>query len=255
MLKKLSYFFFLLFSITTSAQHITGKVYDSKSVLKNIKISNITKQSVVYSDDEGIFKIKAELNDSLVFSSIFYKEQRLQITQYHLDELFVVELEKTTNSLDEIAIKSNPKAKEFSEEKYQANFGEQLKNDMKNNPHLYGPPSSGNMDFVKIIGLIGKLFKKKNKEDAIIYATYTDFKNTFEKSSFFNNKLLTDDLKIEADYKFLFFEFCETKQINLELLNKQHQVELLDLLFKASEEFLAFIERYKQNQKIEDSKN
>ena len=97
--------------------------------------------------------------------------------------------------------------------------------------------------------------KRRIKKDAIIYATYTDFKDTFEKSSFFNNKLLTDDLKIEADYKFLFFEFCETKQINLELLNKQHQVELLDLLFKASEEFLAFIERYKQNQKIEDSKN
>ena len=164
MLKKLGCFLFLLFSIITSAQQITGKVYDSKSVLKNIKISNITKQIAVYSDDEGIFKIKAELNDSLVFSSIFYKEQRLQITQYHLDNVFVVELKKTTNSLDEVVLTSSPKAKEFSEEKYQANFGEQLKNDMKNNPHLYGQPSSGNMDFVKIIGLIGKLFKKKNKK-------------------------------------------------------------------------------------------
>ncbi len=255
MCKKIGYILFLLVSITASAQEITGKVYDAKSVLKNIKISNITKQSAVYSDNEGIFKIKADLNDSLVFSSIFYKEQRLQITQYHLDSIFVVELKKTTNSLDEVTLKSNPKAKAFDQEIYQANFGEQLKNDMKNNPHLYGPPPSGNMDFVKIIGLISKLFKKKNKDNVIVYATYTDLKNTFEKSSFFNDKLLTNDLKIEIDYKFLFFEFCETKQINLELLNKQHQVELLDQLFKASEEFLTFIERYKQEQKIEDSKN
>lgn len=255
MCKKTVYFLLLLFSITASAQQITGKVYDAKSVLKNIKVSNITKQSAVYSDNDGIFKIKADLNDSLVFSSIFYKEQRLKVTKDYLNTVFVVELKKATNSLDEVLLKSNPKVKEFSEEKYQADFGEQLKNDMKNNPHLYGPPASGNMDFVKIFGLIGKLFKKKNKDDVIVYATYADFKNTFEKSSFFNNKLLTKDLKIEMDYKFLFFEFCETKQINLELLDNQHQVEFLDQLFKASEEFLAFIERYKLDKKIKDSKN
>ena len=57
MYKKLGYLLFLLVSITTSAQQITGKVYDSKSVLKNIKVSNITKQSAVYSDDDGIFEI------------------------------------------------------------------------------------------------------------------------------------------------------------------------------------------------------
>ena len=255
MCKKIGYILFLLISTTASAQEIIGKVYDAKSVLKNIKVSNITKQNAVYSDDDGIFKIKAELNDSLVFSSIFYKEQRIKVTKDYLDTIFVVELKKATNSLDEVVLKSNPKAKAFNDEEYQSKFGEQLKNDMKNNPHLYGPPASGNMDFVKIIGLIGKLFKKKNKDDVILYATYSDFKNTFEKSSFFNDKLLTKDLKIELNYKFLFFEFCETKQINLELLNEQHQVALLDLLFKTSEEFLTFIERYKQDQKIEDSKN
>ena len=105
------------------------------------------------------------------------------------------------------------------------------------------------MDIIKIIGLIGKLFKKK-KTDIIVYATHTDFKNLFEKDSFFNKALLTKDLKIEDDYKYLFFEFCDAKQINIELLNKKHQVELLERLFKISEEFLTFVSQYK-----EDSKN
>lgn len=248
MCKKIGYFLFLLCSIATSAQQITGKVYDNKSVLKDIKVSNITKQSTVYSDNQGLFKIKAELNDSIVLSSIFYKEQNITVTQYHLDNTFVVELKKITNSLDEIALKSTPKAKAFNEKKYNVSFSEQLKNDMKNNPHLYGPPPSGNMDIIKIIGLIGKLFKKK-KTDIIVYATYTDFKDLFEKDSFFNNTLLNKDLKIEDDYKYLFFEFCDAKQINIELLNAKHQVELLDRLFKISEEFLSFITQYKQDTK------
>jgi len=249
MCKKIGYLLFLLCSITVSAQQITGKVYDNKSVLKNIKISNITKQNSVYSDNEGVFKIKAELNDSLVFSSIFYKEQNITVTQYHFDNVFVVELKKITNSLDEVVIKSSPKAKEFNEKEYQVSFKEQLKNDIKNNPHLYGSPHNGNMDIIKIIGLIGKLFKKK-KADIIVYATHADFKNLFEKDSFFNKALLAKDLKIENDYKYLFFEFCDAKQINIELLNKKHQVELLERLFKISEEFLAFVSEYK-----EDSKN
>ncbi|WP_445736897.1 hypothetical protein [Mariniflexile sp.] len=74
----------------------------------------------------------------------------------------VVELKKIVNNLDEVLLVGKAK-KTFNAENYTVDIGLQIKNDIKNNPHLYNTPPSGNIDFVKIASLIGKLFKKNNK--------------------------------------------------------------------------------------------
>ncbi len=240
-------FLLLTYTIATSAQTINGRIYDAKTKVKNIKISNISKKHATYSDDEGFFSIIAEVGDSLTFSSLFYKEQNLVITENHLDDSIVIELKELTNALDEITLKSTPKEKGFEIVKYQANLGEQIKNDIKNNPHLYNKPPSGNLDIIQIIGLIGKLFKNKKKNDYIIKkASYGDLIVLFDNNAFFNTKLLINDFKIEEEHKYLFFEYCEVKQIDSKLLSKDNQVLLLDKLFTYSKEFLLLIENYKK---------
>ena len=240
-------FMLLAYAFTASSQTISARIYDTKAKVKNIKISNISKKNATYSDDEGFFSIIAEVGDSLTFSSLFYKEQNLVITENHLDDSIVIELKELTNALDEITLKSTPKEKGFEIVKYQANLGEQIKNDIKNNPHLYNKPPSGNLDFIKIFGLIGKLFKNKKRDDDVIKkASYEDFVALFEKDAFFNTRLLVNDLYISDEHKYLFFEYCEVKQIDNELLTEGYQVLLLDKLFAYSKEFLLLIENYKK---------
>ena len=75
------------------------------------------------------------------------------------------------NNLDEVLLTKEIE-KPFNAETYTTDFGLQLKNDMKNNPHLYSPPPSGNLDFVKIAGLIFKLFKTNKKQESTLICTH-----------------------------------------------------------------------------------
>ena len=70
---------FLLFSIllwsfnyTLSAQTLSGKVYDTKSVVKDMKVLNKTQNRLTVTNKDGDFSIEAKVNDTISFQSIFY---------------------------------------------------------------------------------------------------------------------------------------------------------------------------------------
>lgn len=127
----------------------------------------------------------------------------------------------------------------------------QIKNDIKQNPYKYKPPSSGNIDFIKVASLIVKLFKNKKKKDTpIITITYKAFDSLFKDDDFFNKKLLTNELKIKEVYKNLFFSYCDTKQLDQKLLKKENRVILLDSLFNYSNKFLEIVKKSKKDSVI-----
>ena len=124
----------------------------------------------------------------------------------------------------------------------------QISEDIKKNPIQYQATPSGNMDFIAIIGMIGKLFKsKKSKETPIIPITYKDFDSLFKTSHFFNEALLTLDLNIPKEYHALFFDYCDAKEIDSKLLAKNKQVDLLEELVISSREFQKIIEGSKKD--------
>jgi len=197
---QLKFVVFFLLPIFMFSQNITGKIYDEESSVKGVKIHNATKNIITYTNHKGDFKLSASIHDTLVFASLFHKEKKLKLVKNHFNEVLVIELKKTINDLDEVLITKENKT--FNEKTYTADLGLQLKNDMKNNPHLYGPPPSGNLDFVKIFGLVAKLFKRKKvKEMPIVMITYKQFDSLFSNSNFFNNKLLINDLKVSNEYR------------------------------------------------------
>lgn len=234
-------FIFLFFPLTMISQHITGKVYDAETSVKGAKIFNKNANSITYTNETGSFKINALINDTLIFTSLFHKDKILRLTSSHFENVIVVELKKVINTLDEVLLANEVKDGVFNRQTYTSDFGLQIKNDIKNNPYKYKPLPSSNLDFIKISSLIGKLFKKKNKDTPIIIATYKSFDSLFKNDAFFNKELLTNQLQIQEAYKTLFFDYCDNKQMDNTLLKKENRVILLDSLFNCSKEFLDIV--------------
>lgn len=248
MTTKIKLLLLLILPTTVISQNITGKIYDEESTIKGAKIFNISNNTSTYTDDKGDFKIQASVNDTLILSSLFHKEKKVKLTENHLKETNVFELKKIVNALDEVLLSENREVVIFDAKIYAKIFSIQMKNDMKNRPYLYHPPPSENIDFIKIAGLIGKLFKIKKKKDApFITATYKTFDSLFKNDEFFNKNLLTNQLQIKEAYKPLFFDYCDVKQIDKQLLKKENRVILLDSLFNCSKEFLEIVKKSKKD--------
>lgn len=224
------------------SQRISGTVYDADEILTSVQIINRTQNIVVFTDDNGNFLIPARLNDSISFTSRLHHPYKMKVEAFHFEDIIVVELKKIVNDLDEIYLENQPKAQPFTQETYNSKFQEQLLNDRKSNPEKYSGVGSGNMDFIAIASMIAGLFKsKKPKPEVLIPINAKHLDSLFAKDRFFNESLIRNDLKIEKDLQGLFFEYCETRQINSKFLNPNHQLTLLSELMEASTEFKLLI--------------
>ena len=233
----------LCLPIIQYAQTLNGKVYDAKGIVKNIKVFNKTQNRVTLSNNEGDFSIDAKVNDSITFESLFYHKKTIVLDAIHFEGIAVFELKEILNELDEVEVIAEPEQPVFTEETYNKELKYMIKEDIKNNPHLY-KPAGGNI--LAIISLVGKLFKKNDKFREPLYApiTYTQMDSLFEKSTFFNKELMTHNLNIPEDKKYLFFDFCDAKQISSELLKDEHKMQFLEELVLHSQLFLILLEEY-----------
>ena len=242
MFKRFVYLFFFFISTISFSQTLKGKVYDSEATVKGIKITNTTKNTKTVTDDKGEFQIAASVNDSIQFESLFHHPKIIVVTQKQLEELTVFELKKKVNELDEVLLSDDPKEKPLEEKAYNEKLNEILKEDMKQNPHLYQPPGTQyGVDFVYLIGQFIKLFKKKKKAPEFIPITYGQINTLFSTHHFFNERLLKDDLKIPEKHKYLFFEYCEARQIDSKLLKDDKRLVLLDHFVNYSNDFLELL--------------
>jgi len=248
-LLKLKTLFFLLFPLTILSQSVSGIIYDTKTTVKGAKVFNSTQNTLTSTNDEGKFTIKAKRKDTLIFSSIFHEEQRLVITSENINSNLVIELKKIVNTLDEVLLENTPKEKPFVAEEYTNTLQEQIELDRKKNPEKYSTLGSGSPDLFKIIGLIARLLKKKDKfkEDPTVYATYKDFASLFANNAIINEDFLTQELHIKSAYYTLFFDFCHAQDVNMKLFHKNKQLELIELLYTYSKAFHKLLDEAKND--------
>jgi hypothetical protein len=246
--------FISIYCSSFSQKKITAKIYGDKSSIKYIKVSNKTTGFITYSDEYGNFNIIAKLNDSLFFESSFYEKEKIKIDSIKLNEKFVVQLKEKINELEEVVLKSNSAIKTFNTKEFNIELKNEIALDIKKNPHLYRPPSDlGYIDFFQLISYIIKLFNKKNdkvlelNKDIKKHISYEDFDALFLKSNFFNEDLLTINLNISKEHKYLFFDFCEAKNINSNYLKENNSFLLLNELIKLSKEFISRTRTYENN--------
>lgn len=249
--KHLLLFLFIITITFTHSQSVKGIIYESETSAKRVLISNKTQNIRTYSDNEGFFTITAKVNDTLVFGSLFHENKSMILKLEHFQETMVIELNKVVNQLNEVLISNEPVSKEFEAKVYTTKVNNQIKEDIKRRPHLYAPPTSGNIDFITIAKLIGKLFKRKKPKHETSYLdekiNYDDIKALFESDAYFNSDILHNELQIPEDYKYLFYEFCEAKALDKTLLENENNFLLLDAFMTSSKEFLQILEDHKKD--------
>lgn len=241
-MKYIFTFIFLAFHFNISSQTISGKIYDGKIPIEDTKVKNITKNLIKYSNSNGVFKIKAAIGDTVIFSSSFYKNKTIIISQNHLDDKFVIVLKVDINDLDEVIINSSPKPKKLDVKNYNSGLMLMIKNDIEENPLEYGYTPT-QIVFKEIKKLFLKIFP--NKKTIFIPIKYDDYFDLFKNDSIFNDNFLNQDLKISTDHYSLFFDYCEAKQIDSKLLGPKKKILLIELLIKFSLEFNAIMEESK----------
>lgn len=241
-------FFLTLFGITLTnqAQSIKGYVYDSEATVKGARIINTTKNTLNYSNDKGYFNVRAQENDTLLIFSYFHLEQTLVVSPNMFNEEVVIELKKVTNILDEVELANNRK-KKFDSIAVQTTTAAQGQIAFRKRVFESGENYRPTLDVLGLIGAIGKLFKRKNKTPETRYVEADDLDKLFKKSTFFTQRLLVNDLKIQKDYHYLFFEYCSAQNINYNLIAGKKEIELMDLLNAYSTEFRELLKEYQKD--------
>ncbi|PKD19986.1 hypothetical protein APR41_15010 [Salegentibacter salinarum] len=222
-------------SLHTYGQEVQGYLYDSNGrIQNNITLENITQQLNSTSDENGFFKITANIQDTIVFNSILYEEYRLVINRKHLDDNIVIELKNTT--LEEVRILNN---KKIPIEKLDEKLYYSLRQDIIKNPTFY-EPHKGNIIYL-LQAARGLLMRKKevSKTDAPIskMMNFDDFRILFAKDDILNKKFLSENLSIPERYHPLFFEFLVSKKIDSNLLQEKKKLDLIDLVYNAGKEY------------------
>lgn len=245
-MKQLFLLILFCISICSQAQTISGYIYDAEATVKGARLVNTTKNTLNYSNDKGYFNIKADVNDTLVVFSYFHLEQTIVVTPEMFDQEVVIELKKVTNLLDEVEIANIPK-KKFDSLQLQTTTAKQGQIAFKERVFGSGENYNPTLNVLGLIGAIGKLFKRKNKTPEVRYVLAEDLEKLFKSSSFFTQRLLSNDLKIPKDYQYLFFEYCSAQTINYNLIAAKKEIELLDLLNAYSIEFLDLLKDYQKD--------
>lgn len=231
------------------SQSISGTLYDSEASISGAKIMNTTAKSIANSDGNGHFEIYAQVNDTLIFSSLFHHTKQLVVNASHISGTQVFELKKILNQLDEVEVQGAITPKVMDEKEATEALNQQFKNDIEKNGHKYKKPNTGPLDLMAIGESVIKLFKRKTpKEYKAVETNITsdDLDSLFKTSDFFNDKFLILNLNITKDYKNLFFAYCETKDLSSSLLLPDNSIYLVD---KFLEHSVAFREILNESQK------
>ena len=87
---------------------LKGKIASDYEDLENINVINSNQKTHVVTDKKGYFEIVAKAGDTLHFSAVQFKSNRLVVNKEHLEKgMIIVRMEVLLNYLDEVQIKEN----------------------------------------------------------------------------------------------------------------------------------------------------
>ena len=235
------------------AQTIKGKVFDTKNVVKNMKIINKTQNILTFTNKDGNFNIEAKVNDTLSFQSIFYHPLEVVVKQSHFEDRTVFEVDEIVSELNEVKI-INEKKNKFDSTSYYSTIKTEQKNLSKKPLVKSGDNLMPTLDLKLLYKGISKLFRKrKNKNlENKIPVDYQELESFFATNDFFNKELFTLDLKIPKNKINLFIDYCAEKGIRKELLKDENKMQLLEKLVVNSQLFLILLEKYGEEKVSKD---
>ncbi|WP_026302534.1 hypothetical protein [Psychroflexus tropicus] len=232
-MKKTLHLFFLL-SMTLSAQErfIEGKIYADSIQDYQVNIININKKIGAVSSPQGTYKIRATINDSILFTSLQHKTYTLVIKEKHLKNKTSIFLEPQINELPEVTLNqyqlTGDLTKDIKNVKVdfvdQRQFGFGVPRELdKIDRELYS--ASTGMLTPLLYAITGQTKRlKKRKENSIVRANKNKILRRVD------SNLITKDLNIPEIYIEDFAYFCAEDEYTISIMEKEDPLALIDEL-------------------------
>lgn len=240
---------FIIFSTKLLCQNnrqpLNGKVYNDSVLVSNIHIINKNTNYGTISNHKGLFKIPAQINDTLQLSGIQFYTKTVIIRKNHIKNNAIdIYLVLKTNELEEVEIKhslSGNLVNDLEKVKIESNISDGVL-DFSNidfRPDLIGddtnngkPPDASKLTNPHIpIGLtlikvsLGKPFKKKTPPIQLVIRK--ELGDTF----------FIKTLKIPLTHIDFFLNHCKNKGLT-QLYSTNKKLEFTDAMIKESKKYL-----------------
>ena len=222
------FYFFLLFSGFTIAQTTVtfrGTTMSEGAVLSKVEVVNETKKTIAMSNIDGRFAIVVSPNDVIYFLSKKCVDTKIVLSKMILDEAdFKINLQTRILELEEVEIKSDKK------KLLKVTYGDistvKLEKEAARPQNgIYTGQITQGMDFIEIGRMIGRLFKKKNKDNEEIPM---DFKKSI--LSNFDTLFFLKTLNLKLDEIHLFLDLCDTDPKSKDILKSDNVLTVIDFL-------------------------
>lgn len=225
----------------TSRRIVHGQAVNDSIKVENVIVFNISAKLGAVTKLNGNFEIKARENDTLVFSSLFFKSKKVVISKEDISSSVVlVNLTAFTNQLTEVVVENKSKSKEKIKPKIGSTrdiVDTKYFDDNQSSPKNTVMPSNvteNGMDFVRMYKDVMRFLRKKNpkKNDLTSTVSFTESVIKKIKYPFFNNTLKLQDDEIK-----LFLVYCENDTKVKTILDTKSDFILMDYLIEKNIEF------------------
>lgn len=259
-MKKILLLFISLLSVMATAQNkkpreiLKGKVIADSVSVEDIIVFNTTSNIKAVTDVAGNFTLYARPADTLLFSSLTFREAMLVLTEEHFAaEKLLIKLDVNVNVLDEVIItpltgllgKDSRETKTLSlnsglainanaeynvrEYKYSDNYNTALP---QTESQLQG------ISFVRIFKLLAGSKKKKKTDAGQLYLQKPGKTFTETVKERFTYHFFTETLKIPGAEIGLFLNYCDQGIASATLLDPNRELDLTEYLVQMSFEYL-----------------
>ncbi|KQX08911.1 hypothetical protein [Flavobacterium sp. Root420] len=231
LLTTISFFTYQL-SISQTEKLLHGKVLSQNSALKGIEVINKTAKTSTTTNTLGEFDILVKVNDSLIFFSKDYFFSRLKVTSQNFEtNNLVVNMILKPEELDEVVI-----TKINFPHVGAAGEGSTVlpSRSLQKYTGVYDGTITNGVNFIAVGSLISDLFKKE-KEVPKKEIEKIDFKKLIQTSV--SETFFSEDLKLNAEEKELFLQFCDADPKSKTLLDHPNILATMDFLTAKNDEF------------------
>ena len=221
---------------------LRGKVLYRNSNVPNQNVINSTAERATITNDNGEFAIWVKEKDQLVFTSVNYEIEVVEITEEIItNNRLVIEVTEKVTALDEVVVSPENqeeflelKNEEFKEFEYETDQTSDIEN------IALDPTVRGMRDGLNFVNIFKALYK-------VVSGSPSSEKASLRVSDvlrqIYDDEFFLVDLKLSKDQIDPFLFYCDEKLPAPTLLRKDNEFELIDFLVTQSESFKEEITR------------
>lgn len=237
------FFFTFLFLVTSHAQDdgrqmLRGQVLYRNTIVPNENVINATSESATITNDRGEFAIPVKLGDELFFTAVNYQLMTVKITDAILkNNRLVVEVNEKITALDEVIVTPDQQERfiELENKILKEEFVYETDRSTEVDNITFEPTKTNLQNGLNFVGIYKALAKTRKKEKV---EEKRDLKISDVLRQVYDDEFFTLDLKLPKDKIDTFLFYCDAQMPTENLIKKENEFQLIDLLVTHSKKFL-----------------